>query len=466
MTEPVSTPTKIADGLPSDVLDWLETSLSGKVTHAERFVSRREGWLVDVTRTDGDRLEGFLRLERFAGGKLKQPACQVRLETGVIKALHDQDLPVPAVMAHSELLQATLFERVPGRDDIHELDDRAQQGAIARDFMRHLARLHTMPVEGLDLPELARPDSAEQYALTGIDDLERGYAASTDVPDPLARLTFEWLRRNIPAPPTQPALLQGDTGPGNFVYVGDRVSAILDWECAHLGDPLEDIGHLFSRAFFHPWGDMRALLDIYSEITDQPIDRAKLHFYRVASFAKAALGSTVAVNHFQVAGPLPMMIFFSVAGERGLAQSLADALGVAVDEARLPDPAVGLSRALTLPVETFSDHVVDRELSPQLTTPYLKARADQLRQIARYQARRERHLSAVVAQEVEELQALIPAPVRTLEAGLVALNAQIDEWDEERVRKIARYLTRRAQRAEALALPLAGRYANLRLSPV
>jgi len=466
MTETAAKPTQSANGLPPAVLEWLETSLSGKVTHAERFVSRREGWLVDVTRANGDRLEGFLRLERFTDGKLKQPACQVRLETRVIAALREGDLPVPAVLAHSESLQATLFERVPGRDDIHELDDPAQQEAIARDFMRHLARLHTLPVEGLDLPELTRPDSAEQYALAGIDDLERGYSASADVPDPLARLTFEWLRRNVPAPPTWPALLQGDTGPGNFVYVGDRVSAILDWECAHLGDPLEDIGHLFSRAFFHPWGDMGRLLEAYTEVTAQPIDKAKLHFYRVASFAKAALGSTVAVNHFQVAGPLPMMIFFSVAGERGLAQSLADALGVAVEAAPLPDPSSGLSRALTLPVETFSDHVIDRELSPQLSTPYLKARADQLRQIARYQARRERHLSAVVARELEELQALIPTTVSSLEEGLAALNVQIDEWDEGRVREIARYLTRRAQRAEALALPLAGRYANLRLSPV
>ena len=46
------------------------------------------------------------------------------------------------------------------------------------------------------------------------------------------------------------------------------------------------------------------------------------------------------------------------------------------------------------------------------------------------------------------------------------LNEQIEAWDPSRIGDIARYLTRRAQRAEALALPLAGRYANLRLSPI
>jgi aminoglycoside phosphotransferase (APT) family kinase protein len=466
MTEPASTAMNRVGDLPPAVVAWLESALVGKITHRERFVSRREGWLVDLACADGSSLQGFLRLERFAEGKVKQPSCQVRRETAVIAALHARGIPVPAVYAHSEALQATLFERVPGDDNIHELQDAEQQSEIAEDFMRQLARLHSLSVRDLDLPELPLPVSAEEYALAGIDELEQSYAASAAIPDPLALLTFQWLRRNIPAPPTRPALLQGDTGPGNFVYVDDRVSAILDWECAHLGDPMEDLGHLYSRAFFHPWGEMPELIDAYSAIANQPLDRAKLHFYRVASFAKAALGSTVAVNHFQVEGPLPMMIFFSIAGERGLAQSLAEALRVDVEQAALPEPEQGLPRSLSLPIEEISDHIVDNELLAQLRTPYLKDRAAQVRQLARYQARRERYLSAVVAQELKELRTLLREPVSTIEDGLAQLNLRIEAWDEASIGDIARYLTRRAQRAEALALPLAGRYSNLVLSPI
>ena len=466
MTEPVSATANDSGGLPASVTGWLETTLAGKITRRERFVSRREGWLIDFDRADGGQLKGFLRLERFADGKRREPTCQVRLETSVIAALHAKGLPVPAVYAHSDELQATLFERVAGHDNIHELEDARQQSEIAKDFMRQLARLHSLSAAELELPELALPVSAGDYALAGIDDLEQAYHSSVAVPDPLALLTFQWLRRNIPAPPVRPSLLQGDTGPGNFVYVEDRVSAILDWECAHLGDPLEDLGHLFSRAFFHPWGEMTELIDVYRETTDQPVDKEKLHFYRVASFAKAALGSTVAVNHFRVEGPLPLMIFFSVAGERGLAQSLADALGVEVERAELPEPEQGLSSSLSLPIEEISGHIVDNELSTQLKTPYLKNRAHQIRQLARYQARRERYLSSVVAQEVKELRELSREPVRTLQEGLVQLNARIEAWDEASIGDIARYLSRRAQRAEALALPLAGRYSHLHLSPI
>lgn len=494
--EPVPNASSDVLELPIEVISWLEAAVAGRLSRRERSVSRREGWLVDVDCVEGRSLEGFLRLERFVNGERKEPICQVRRETAVIAALHACGLPVPRVLAQDDALEATLFERVPGQDGIHELADEARQRAIAMDFMEQLARIHQLSPSklealGLDSSEFSLPVSAEDYALAGIDELESLYAASVAVPDPLALLTFTWLRRNVPPPPARPALVQGDTGPGNFVFSGDRVSAILDWECAHFGDPAEDLGHLYSRAFFHPWGDMRELIGAYAAGTNALPDATKLHFYRVASFAKAALGSTVAVNHFEVEGPLPMMIFFSVAGERGLAQSLVEAidrgmsggvpggLGGAIGGGRnaeaeavfereaecvaLPEPERGLPRALSLPLEEASHQIVDHELLPQLQTPFLRNRAIQLRQLASYQARRERYLSAVVARELSELRVLTSRPVESIEAGLVQLNAMIDAWDEGKIPEIARYLSRRAQRAEALALPLAGRYSNLEL---
>ena len=88
MTEAASTTSDHSGDLPTAVVGWLEAALVGKVTRKERFVARREGWLVDVDCADGGTLEGFLRLERFANGKMKQPSCQVRRETAVIAALH------------------------------------------------------------------------------------------------------------------------------------------------------------------------------------------------------------------------------------------------------------------------------------------------------------------------------------------------------------------------------------------
>lgn len=455
-----------ARGLPREVVEWLERSFDARVVLCERSVSRREGWLVDLAGDDGRRVEGFLRLERFVDGRLKEPSAQVVRETHVVRALHDRGVAVPAVLAHDAGRKATLFERVPGRDDIHELEDRQRVDTIARDFMRQLARWHSIPVETLAVEGLTTPETADEYALAGIDDLERGYAASTKTPDPLATLTFTWLRRNVPEPPERPVLVQGDTGPGNFLYEGDRVSAILDWECAHVGDPVEDLGHLYSRGFFHPWGETRALIDVYVEAGGSAPEPVKLHFHRVASFAKAALGSTMAVNFWGVDGPLAMLMYFSLSGERGLAQSLAAAMGVDVEGATLPEPPSGASAPLDRPLEAITAHIVEAELTPALESPYLRHRATELRDLARYHARRERYRSVVVAQEIQELRQVLGKPITTIEEGLAGLNERIRSWDDTTAGDIARYLVRRAQRAEALASPLAGRYANPVLSAI
>ena len=133
---------------------------------------------------------------------------------------------------------------------------------------------------------------------------------------------------------------------------------------------------------------------------------------------------------------------------------------------RCPSPKPACLDGCVCPPKKISAHVVDRVDPARGPHAGLKDRAIQLRQLARYQARRERYLSAVVAQELKELQALSTPRVTTIQEGLDHLNASIDEWDDARIGDIARHLCRRAQRAEALAVPLAGRYSNLVLSRI
>ena len=73
--------------------------------------------------------------------------------------------------------------------------------------------------------------------------------------DLLARTQLEHLLHHVPEYDGDPVLVQGDTGPGNFMYDGDRVTAIVDWELAHLGDPMDDIAWLSWRATQQGWPD-------------------------------------------------------------------------------------------------------------------------------------------------------------------------------------------------------------------
>jgi len=69
---------------------------------------------------------------------------------------------------------------------------------------------------------------------------------------PIARATIRWLKRNPPPPAQKISVVHGDYRTGNFLFDPDgNIRAILDWEMAHLGDPLEDLGWALDPLWAH-----------------------------------------------------------------------------------------------------------------------------------------------------------------------------------------------------------------------
>ena len=114
-------------------IEWLIAVGGGRITRLERHVARREAWVVDIERTDGSVLEGFLRLEREP---VADDPWSLGKESRIVAALHGTAVPVPAVLARSENPSFTLFERVPGRADLPAVgsqQQRARHGGVHGD---------------------------------------------------------------------------------------------------------------------------------------------------------------------------------------------------------------------------------------------------------------------------------------------------------------------------------------------
>lgn len=61
-------------------------------------------------------------------------------------------------------------------------------------------------------------------------------------PQPIARAAIRWMRKNPPPPAQRISIVHGDYRTGNFLFDGGgAIRAVLDWEMAHIGDPLEDL---------------------------------------------------------------------------------------------------------------------------------------------------------------------------------------------------------------------------------
>lgn len=90
--------------------------------------------------------------------------------------------------------------------------------------------------EFMDAPELERCASRELDYWAGVIEADALH------PQPIAEAAIRWLRREGPPAATRLSLVHGDYRSGNFLFdTNGEIKAVLDWEMAHLGDPLEDL---------------------------------------------------------------------------------------------------------------------------------------------------------------------------------------------------------------------------------
>ena len=104
----------------------------------------------------------------------------------------------------------------------------------------------------------------------------------TTRPWPLAHYTRAVLHQCAPTAVARTVLCHGDVGPGNFLHDGGRVTALLDWEFSHLGDPMDDLGWWVFRGhdMAGGCGDLAAQLARWSARTGLPVDSGSIEYYR------------------------------------------------------------------------------------------------------------------------------------------------------------------------------------------
>ena len=276
-----------AVGLPDDLVSWIEEVGGGRVVLADRMPggARKEAWFIDLEDAEGAELSCFLRYDRSDPARTKDPWTLHR-EAAVYLALQDGPVPVPRVLGVHPVHQAMLSERVPGGNWFSRISDPAEQEATARDFMTKLAALHSLDAAALDLPLFPAVSSIAEAVLAELDEWDRVLVGRGGTPDPVLAFSLRWLRDHIPSYDGPPVLVQGDTGPGNFMYLDGRVTAVVDWELAHLGDPMDDIAWLSLRATQEPFTDFPTRLREYEVLSGNVVDEARVRYYQVMAETK------------------------------------------------------------------------------------------------------------------------------------------------------------------------------------
>jgi len=436
------------------IVRWIPEAVGGRVVRLERALARREAWAVDVERPGAPPLPLFLRLVH--ADDPANSAGALALETRVVAALAGSGVPVPRVHGVLQDPHAVLFERVAGRSDLHNRPP-AEQDAVYRDYLEVLARLHALDPKRQDL-DLPAPRSAVDCAMASVDALAANVAGPA--PAPFARFGMAWLRRNAPRDVPRVALLHGDAGIANFLFEGFRITSVIDWEWAHLGDPMEDLGSLCVHASFSPSGDWPALLPHYAACSGVPVDLAKVRYYRVHNLARSVLALAPIRARLEPRDPVALNLCFALLCDRMLCEAIAEATGIALERPSLPEPPPETSL-----YEIVADNL-RRDVMPEVAGDFARDRLATAALLVETLARRHRLGPAAERADLDSLAQVLGRRPVDLASGLAELDRLIERDDGGRDEAILRALGELAYRAEAIAAPVVSLFGRTRLRPI
>lgn len=244
--------------------------------------------------TNIDGVPKTFALRRAAGGTEHSPSNPhpgLAVEATLFSLARNAGIPEPEVFGVLEpsdglgpgfLLEwlegETLGARIVRSDRFAEVRPR-----LARQCGEILGRIHTIDPDQTGLRDQLAEQTPEQF----VHDMWSRYQ-TLDTCQPMIDYTALWLLQNLPELGA-PKLVHNDFRNGNLmVSPEDGVIAVLDWELAHLGDPIRDLGWICCNSWrfggglpVGGFGTREDLFTGYQAVTGTAVDPDHVHFWEV-----------------------------------------------------------------------------------------------------------------------------------------------------------------------------------------
>jgi aminoglycoside phosphotransferase (APT) family kinase protein len=263
--------------------------------------SSRETYAFDLEWNEGGQTRTLPLIGRRdpTGGLLKTDRER---EFKVIAAMHRAGLKVPEPLfleLDAGVMDRPFFimQRAAGRTGMGAFpatEPESTRAKVADDFLSELARLQSLDYRECGLEILDPPKNPEDPARIQAAHWSEVYERDRMGEHyPILTAALAWLNANLVVT-DRVVIVHGDYRSGNYLYDDNGIIAMLDWELAHLGDPMEDLG--WASMMF--WGreelagglmEREAFYRLYEQKTGHRVDRKRLFFYQVLGNAKMAV---------------------------------------------------------------------------------------------------------------------------------------------------------------------------------
>ncbi|HEX4301928.1 MAG TPA: phosphotransferase family protein [Rhizomicrobium sp.] len=172
----------------------------------------------------------------------------------------------------------------------------AHRDTVGQQFFSVLGKIASVDPRDVGLSDFEGESDIHDVAMHEVARWEKVVNDDEREPQPIVRAAIRWLKRNPPPPAQKIAVVHGDYRTGNFlVDDGGTIRAILDWEMAHLGDPLEDLGWAIDPLWSggdveHPGGMIARAeaIRIWEQTSGLRADPKALHWWEIFASVKGA----------------------------------------------------------------------------------------------------------------------------------------------------------------------------------
>ncbi|KKW65403.1 phosphotransferase family protein [Mycolicibacterium elephantis] len=406
--------------LPADIREWIMAQTGAQRVDVKQVPggASRQAWFVDIF-AGADAQHLFLRYDPREPDPVSA-FHPLAVEAEVMAELYRHGVTVPRVVAAHPQRQAVLLERIDGGTWFSRIKDPDEQVSTARDFITKLAALHRIDAKDLTMPSLGAAGPVERHVRDEITAM-RARVDRHRKPAPLLRFCIEWLDRNIPDYDGPTVFVQGDTGPGNFMYADGAVTAIVDWELAHFGDPMDDIAWLSLRTVQDTFTDFPARLAEYEQLSGHPVDDDRVWYYRL--FAETRLAS-LSPGSVDVRASVPASspdagnsLIYGMLHRRLLIEALAHVVGIPEVDVALPAADTESEHAPVYDAAAAAMSAAAARTQDALALRYVKGAA----RLVKYLAEVDRVGAVVDADETAELATLLGDVPRSVAQGRAAL---------------------------------------------
>jgi len=274
---------------------------------------------------DGNPRERRLILRRDPPASLID--TERRIEFAAYRAFHGSGVPVPEMLwleedpAHLDYPFFVAEEIAGFQASPQVLFSGAYEVAIPKlarrnwEILGEIARAD--PVE-LGLTEVMDAPAPDQCWRRELGHWEAILDRDEPEPLPITRAAIRWLRANPPPPAQKVAVVHGDYRTGNYLYdEAGEIHAVLDWEMAHLGDPLEDLAWAFNPVWSFGQGervsglcDKAEAVATWEKASGLRADPAALHWWTLFNCVKGqAIWVGSAAAFLSGANKAPIMVY-------------------------------------------------------------------------------------------------------------------------------------------------------------